>query len=71
MMFVGSNEIPTLKAHHLETDLSKRAKFISKCKDALWKRWTTENLRSLRESHNQSKGTKTVKLDTRGVVIIK
>ena len=71
-MFVGSNEIPTLKAHHLEeTDLRKRAKFISKCKDALWKRWTTEYLRSLRERHNQSKGTKTVKLDTGGIVIIK
>ena len=48
MMFVGSNEIPTQKAHHLEeTDLRKRAKFLSKCKDALWKRWTTEYLRSL------------------------
>ena len=72
MMFVGSNEIPTLKAHHLEeTDLRKRAKFISKCKDALWKRWTTEYLRSLRERHNQSKGTNNVKLDTGDVVIIK
>ena len=72
MMFVGSNEIPTQKAHHLEeTDLRKRAKFLSKCKDALWKRWTTEYLRSLRERHNQSKGTKTVKLNTGDVVIIK
>ena len=45
--------------------------WLNKCKDALWERWTTEYLRSLRERHNQSKGTKTVKLNTGDVVIIK
>ena len=34
-------------------------------------RWTTEYSRSLRERHNQLKGTETVKLDSGDIVIIK
>ena len=36
MMFVGSNQLPELEAHHLgETDLRKRARLLSRCKDAV------------------------------------
>ena len=34
-----------------ETDFRKRAKYLRKCKDALWSSWTREYLRGLRESH--------------------
>ena len=44
--------LPELKPHHIqETDLRKRAKYLRKCKDALWSRWTREYLRGLRERH--------------------
>ena len=46
------NMLPELEPHHIqETDLRKRAKYLRKCKDALWSRWTRENLRGLRERH--------------------
>ena len=44
--------LPELEPHHIqETDLRKRAKYLHKCKDALWSRWTREYLRGLRERH--------------------
>ena len=44
--------LPKLEPHHIqETDLRKRAKYLRKCKDALWSRWTREYLRGLRERH--------------------
>ena len=72
MIFVGSNELPELETHHhKEKDLRKRARFLSKCKDAVWRRWTTEYLRALRERHNQSQGTRETQLKIGDVVIIK
>ena len=57
MLFVGSTFLPDLEAHHLENrDLRKRAKYLRRCKDALWKRWTREYLRGLRERHNLAHG---------------
>ena len=72
MLFVGCNAIPELEAHHEEeADLRKRAKFVSRCKDAVWRRWSTEYLRRLRERHNQKNGTREFKLSKGDVVIIK
>lgn len=31
--------------------LRRRARYLKKCKDAIWNRWTTEYLRGLRECH--------------------
>ena len=42
----------------LQPQPSRLAKHLSKCKDALWKRWQTEYLRSLRERHDNSRGPK-------------
>ena len=45
-------QVPELKAHHLKNqDLRKRAKFLRKCKQAMWNRWSREYVRSLRERH--------------------
>ena len=50
MMHPQSNLLPELEPHLEETvPLRKRAKYIKKCKDTMWKRWTNEYLRGLRE----------------------
>ena len=52
MLFVNSNVLPELHPHHIETaDLHKWAKHLLKCKEAVWRRWSKEYLRSLREKH--------------------
>lgn len=51
-MFVQPNTLPELQPHHSEDcDLRKRARYLKRCKDALWSRWTSEYLRGLRERH--------------------
>ena len=52
MVFVQDNILPELQPHHIQDhDLRKRVKYLTKCKDALWKLWKTELLRGLREQH--------------------
>ena len=52
LLFLNSNVLPDLQPHNIEDgDLRKRAKHLLKCKEALWRRWTQEYLRSLRERH--------------------
>ena len=52
MLNINPNRIPELKESHLEEkDLRKRAKFSKRCKLAMWKRWSREYVRSLRERH--------------------
>ena len=38
--------------HIQDYDLRKRAKYLGKCKDAVWYCWTKEYLRGLRERHH-------------------
>ena len=48
MMRLESNLLPELEPHLEETvPLRKRAKYLKRCKDAMWKRWTNEYLRGL------------------------
>ena len=52
MLFVNSNMLHELQPHHIETAyLRKRAKHLLKCKEAVWRRWSKEYLRSRREKH--------------------
>ena len=58
---INPSILPELKAHYLEErNLRKRAKFLKKCKETVWKRWTREYVRSLRERHHQCNGKKTL-----------
>ena len=52
MLFVNSNVLPELQPQRIETvDLRKRAKHLLKCKEAVWRRWSRQYLRSLSERH--------------------
>ena len=51
-LFGPRNLLPGLEHHYLESpDLRKRAKYLKRCKDAMWRRWTDDYLRRLREQH--------------------
>ena len=53
--FVRDNTLPELEPRRIQdVDLKKRAKYMQICKDAVWKRWTAEYLRGLREQHRQT-----------------
>ena len=63
--------IPELDSHCIpEKDLRKRAKYLLKCKQAMWNRWTREYVRTLREQHRLN-GEKTSHPNSGDVVIIK
>ena len=52
LLFSNSIYLPELVPYHLEDeDLKKRAKFLQKRKNAMWRRWTSEYPRALRERH--------------------
>ena len=53
LMFHRPNHIPTPDYQDIEEiNLRKTAKQIERCKDMMWKRWTNEYVRGLRERHN-------------------
>lgn len=54
-----------------EPCLRKRAKYLRKCKDLAWSRWTTEYLKVLRESHNLKHNHKEMEISVGDVVLIK
>ena len=52
LLYGQPNLLPELEPHHLEDrSLRKRARYLKRCKEAVWKRWTGEYVRSLRERH--------------------
>ena len=71
LMFNRPNQIPTQDYHNIEeVELRKSAKRIEKCKEMLWKRWTNEYLKGLRERHNLKYHNKKSFLKLGDVVII-
>jgi hypothetical protein len=71
-LFQRSNRIPELETWREEKgDLRKRAKYLRSCKDALWKRWTSEYLKALRERHHCNRDGKSAKLGVGDVVIVR
>lgn len=55
----------------VERDLRKRAKYLKRCKDAVWKRWDREYLRALRERHSAIHLEKEANMKEGDVVMIK
>ena len=52
-------------------DLRKRAKYLKRCKDHAWARWTNEYLKSLREQHNLNHKSSETEIQIGDVVLIK
>lgn len=71
LLFLNANILPELQPHQLnDKDLRKRAKFLLRTKDAMWRRWTAEYLRSLRECHRLKHGDKKCTLATGDLDVI-
>ncbi|XP_068697519.1 uncharacterized protein [Montipora foliosa] len=71
MLHLRPNHLPELSANHLqERDLQKRAKYLLRCKEVMWSRWTKEYVRSLRERHRKCGGDQTPHPSVGDVVII-
>ena len=71
MLHLRPSQLPELNAYHIEEpDLRKRAKYLYRCKEAMWSRWTKEYVRSLRERHSRSGGKQTSHPSVGEVVII-
>ena len=52
LLYRQPNLLPELQPHHLEErSLRKRSRYLKRCKEAVWKRWTGEYVRSLRKRH--------------------
>ena len=70
MLFGQPNQIPEEEPTNVEV-LRKRAKYLRKCKDVLWKRWTTEYLKALKERHNLNHQTEEATLKEEDMMLIK
>ena len=71
MLFTTPNYIPELKAYHeVDPDLRKRANFLKRTKEQMWRRWTNEYVRSLRERHRLMDQSKDNNLAVGDVVLI-
>ena len=71
MLHLRPTQLPELSAHHIqEPDLRKRAKYLLRCKEAMWSRWSKKYVRSLRERHSKSGGEQTPHPSVGDVVII-
>ena len=72
MLFTPPTYLPELKAHYEEDlDLRKRTKFLKRTKDQMWRRWTNEYMRALRERHRLKHQAKDNNITVGDVVIIK
>ena len=72
MLHMNPSYLPELESHHVpDKDLRKRAKYLIKCKEVMWNRWTREYLRSLRERHRRAGGEPTCHPNIGDIVIVK
>lgn len=70
MMFGQPKLIPEQDLDEEDADLRKRARYLRRCKDVLWSRWTGEYLKSLKEKHNLKHKTKDITVQPGDVVLI-
>ena len=67
-----SNILPEMNPSGIEdADLRKRGRYLLKCKEALWRRWSREYVKALRERHNIIHQTRKMKIKAGEVVLVK
>ena len=72
MAFGQPNHVPECDVTEIEEgDLRKRAKYLKKCKDIIWRRWRYEYLRGLRDFHYLTYTQKQNSLKIGDVMMIK
>ena len=72
LLFGQPNLLPEMDPDRMEeADLRKRAKYLLRCKEVLWSRWTREYVKALRERHNLIHKTKSMSVKAGDVVLIK
>ena len=52
-------------------EIKRRQRYINKCKDAAWTRWTKEYLKALKERHNMLHQAKEMMVSLSDIVLIK
>ena len=65
---------PLLPEEDLDEDvpeMKRRQRYINKCKDAAWTRWTKEYLKALRERHKMLHQAKEMQISLGDIVLIK
>jgi len=70
MVFGQPKLIPREDLDEEDADLRRRARYLRRCKDVLWSRWTGKYLKSLRERNNPKHKTKEMIVQPRDVVLI-
>ena len=70
MIFGQPKLIPEEGLDEEDTDLRKRVRYIRRCKDVLWSRWTGEYFKSFRERHNLKHRTKEITFQPGDAVLI-
>ena len=68
MMFGQPRLVPEESTEEGDADLRKRVKYLRRCKEVLWNRWSGEYLKSLRERHNMKHKSKQMNLKLGDVV---
>ena len=63
--------IPDIELEEDNPDIRKRKRYINKCKQAAWRRWSNDYLKALRERHNMKLKTSLIQIKEGDVVLIK
>eukprot|EP00795_Rhopilema_esculentum_P008006 gene8006-13915_t len=72
LVYGGPHTNPEQDADRIEDkDLRNRARYLKRCKNMVWNRWTGEYNKALRERHNMKKKTKNQVVKEGEIVIIK
>ena len=70
MMYGRPKLIPDEHLDDEDPDMRKRARYLRRCKQVLWSRWSGEYLKSLRLRHNLKHKTKDMAVQPGDVVLI-
>ena len=72
MLNLNANDLPNPEAHYLpDKELRKRVRYLTRCKEMMWNRWSKEYVRNLRAQHGRAGGEQTPHPQIGEVVILR